>query len=79
MQFGPQITDEEKRKRLHVQTSGSMTYVFVLGRVIGTVAEVRNDPGLRPEKVFEANSGERGVHRQRRDTLNEAVSAVLRL
>ncbi|MFI1408864.1 hypothetical protein ACH4Y0_02825 [Streptomyces sp. NPDC020707] len=78
MQFGPQITDEEKRKHLHVQASGSITYVFIFGKVIGTVAEVRNDPGLIPEKVYEANSGERGVHGERRDTLNEALSEILR-
>lgn len=78
MRVGPQLTDAEKRKRLHIQTNGPMTYVCVYGKVIGTVAEVANTPGVTPKKVFEANSRERGVYADRRDTLNEAVTAVLR-
>lgn len=77
MAFAPELSAADARKRLHTVTQGTMTYVYVLGKVIGTAARVRNHPGCQPREVYEANSGERGVRGECRDTLNEAVSAVL--
>lgn len=72
------LTPAEARKPLHIVTTGTMTLVYVFGTVIGTVAEVKNPHrGVHPKTVFQANSRSRGVFQENRNTLNEAVSAVL--
>lgn len=72
------ISDVNAAKRLHTETSGTITRVYVYGEVVGTVIRVRNVPGLLPREVYEANSRARGVHGVRRSTLNAAVAEIVR-